>query len=54
MQCPKCKLDNLDGSKFYKECGTQITGSKDLLAQTKTIVQQGMGYYNVELNHDKY
>ncbi len=54
MQCPKCKLDNPDDSKFCKECETQITGSEDIPAQTKTIIQQGMKYYNGELDHDKY
>lgn len=37
MQCPKCKSDNPGDSKFCKECGTQITVSKDSPVQTKTI-----------------
>ena len=38
MKCPKCNLDNLDDSKFCKECGTNITASDDAQPQfTKTL-----------------
>jgi len=30
MKCPKCHFENLDDSKFCKECGTQIISSKDI------------------------
>ncbi len=36
-KCPKCDSDNTSDSKFCKECGTQITGSDDMAAQTKTL-----------------
>jgi serine/threonine protein kinase len=38
MQCPNCHLDNPEGSKFCKECGTQITPlAKGQPSFTKTL-----------------
>jgi serine/threonine protein kinase/tetratricopeptide (TPR) repeat protein len=37
MQCPKCESNNPNDSKFCKECGTQITVSKETPADTETL-----------------
>jgi hypothetical protein len=36
-QCPKCKAENPYESKFYNECGTQITVVEKVLVITQTI-----------------
>ena len=37
-QCPKCQFDNASGSKFCKECGTQLAPSEDAYPSfTKTL-----------------
>ncbi len=38
MQCPKCKSDNPDDSKFCKECGTQLMPSKEVPEEIKAEV----------------
>ena len=30
VKCPKCQFENTSGSKFCKECGTQIPSPKDI------------------------
>ncbi|MFC2165027.1 zinc-ribbon domain-containing protein [Acidobacteriota bacterium] len=37
MICPKCNSENPDESKFCNECGTRITESEEIPAQTKTL-----------------
>jgi len=38
MKCPKCQLDNTSGSKFCKECGTQLQlGEGVLFSKTITL-----------------
>jgi serine/threonine protein kinase/tetratricopeptide (TPR) repeat protein len=43
LQCPKCNSENLDDSRFCKECGTQLMASKDIPSEdaqtsfTKTL-----------------
>ncbi len=36
-QCPKCKAENLDESKFCSECGSQLIESEETPAVTQTI-----------------
>ncbi len=37
-KCSKCNFDNPDGSKFCKECGTQIISSEEIpVSPTKTL-----------------
>ena len=36
-QCPKCKAENADESKFCSGCGTQLTPAKEAPAPTQTI-----------------
>ncbi len=36
--CPKCKAENPDTQSFCGDCGTQLILSKDIPAQTKTLV----------------
>ena len=36
--CPKCKAENPDTKSFCGDCGTRLDLSKDILAQTQTIV----------------
>lgn len=37
-QCPKCEAENPDTQSFCGDCGTQLISSKDIPAQTKTLV----------------
>lgn len=38
IECPKCQFDNLEDSKFCKECGTQVISSEEISASpTKTL-----------------
>ena len=37
-QCPKCNAENPDTKSFCGDCGTQLGPSKDIPAQTKTLV----------------
>ena len=38
MQCPKCRIDNPDTSRFCAECGTQLQQTKDIhIYATETL-----------------
>lgn len=36
MRCPKCGVENIDGSAFCKECGFHFTGEEEVAGQVES------------------